>query len=1058
LGDKTFMKTLGIYDLHVPRLGCISGHRLAAPLQLMPFTPNQKVQLANDTTKVGMVEALGPLHSGIQYYKVFWGGEVGTRTVGELDLVPHTDQRSPHQLLEAGRLAGYPEFQRLITLQRLVREEPLRNNIYAFNASRTRFFPYQFKPLLKFLESGRHRLLICDEVGLGKTIEAGLILLELRARQSLRLVLVICPANLRHKWRLELKHRFGEDFAIMGAKEFRGFLEEYRERPDRVSLSGIVSLETVRTQSVAAQLEELDVAFDLVIVDEAHHLRNFGTAQRNAAEVVVRPAQSVVMLTATPVHLGQQNLFSLLNLLDEEDFPDQESSQQRFTDNEFIVQAQSAIARTEPDLDSALSFLEQAQGSRWLERRPLLRGIRDKIALIRNRTVNGKTGSILEILDIQRDLADLNLLGHILTRTRKRDVHEHVAIRRAQSREIAFSPQEQDFYDTVTELIRKENEQREEGAVISRWRLNTPQRRMASSLQGMVEYYREHFRGAASQPDEEDDLDWEPGDAVEELSEGALRRRLYKLVEQWPPDGPDGKYDALRDLLSRLGHSDRTPKVLIFATFKHTLRYIHRRLRADGFQSVLISGDTPMDERPEAIRRFREDENVGVLLSSRVGSEGLDFQFCSTMVNYDLPWNPMEVEQRIGRLDRIGQTAPSILIVNLWTLGTIEERILRRLYDRIGIFERSIGDLEAILGDVTQELQEQLLRATLNPEEAEAALERSVRVVQDRRAQLEKLEQSAARFVGADAFFDNEVAAIRSNRRFVTGEQLRRFLSDFLSYSAPGTRLEYDSAAKTGFLAPDEALRDFMRRSGRIGDLLNIAGAVGDRVAITFDAETAYQRPGVEFLSVVHPLIIAIAEHLHSGEAIGSAHHVALDTAALSEGFYFYFVYRIRIRAARSYAILEAVVLDSKLDCVLRAEEAERLLGEMVESGRSPDFPVEFEAGIVSRAVQIGEETLLTHLSKLKAAESVANEAFVEQRLASLRAFYEKAIRKKKELLDRGVADGRQERYLRMLRGHATRLESEFQLKAAELDNLRVVTTEHEPIAAGILEVARTSH
>jgi hypothetical protein len=128
------------------------------------------------------------------------------------------------------------------------------------------------------------------------------------------------------------------------------------------------------------------------------------------------------MLTATPVHLGQRNLFSLLNLLDEEDFPDQESAQQRFSDNEFIVQAQSAVSRRMPDFDAAISFLEQAQTSRWLERRPLLRAVRDKVSLIRHGLTAGSEPSVPAILDVQRDLAELNLLGHILTRTRKRDV------------------------------------------------------------------------------------------------------------------------------------------------------------------------------------------------------------------------------------------------------------------------------------------------------------------------------------------------------------------------------------------------------------------------------------------------------------------------------------------------------------------------------------------------------------------------------------------------------------------------------------------------------------
>jgi SNF2 family DNA or RNA helicase len=126
--------------------------------------------------------------------------------------------------LVSGKIDGYREFQRLMTCQRLIRDVPLDKNIYAFNASKTRFYPYQFKPLLKFLNSARHRLLIADEVGLGKTIEAGLILTEIRARQTTYRTLVVCPASLTQKWQSELDKRFGEKLEILTAKRFADFL------------------------------------------------------------------------------------------------------------------------------------------------------------------------------------------------------------------------------------------------------------------------------------------------------------------------------------------------------------------------------------------------------------------------------------------------------------------------------------------------------------------------------------------------------------------------------------------------------------------------------------------------------------------------------------------------------------------------------------------------------------------------------------------------------------------------------------------------------------------
>jgi ATP-dependent helicase HepA len=1022
----------------------------------MPFKLNDKVQSANDPTRIGLIESLGPMHGGQQFYQVFWGGALGTRTVGEFDLRPYRAVGSPSESLVAGLFGGYPEFQRLITLQRLIRDQPLRNNIYAFNASRTRFFPYQFKPLLKFLDSARHRLLVCDEVGLGKTIEAGLILLELRARQSVRLCLVVCPSNLCGKWRLELKQRFGEEFRVLGSSELRQFFDDYEDAPDRVTLSGIASLETLRTESIRTRLDDLSIPFDLVIVDEAHHLRNFGTNQREAVRALADAAQAMVMLTATPVHLGEENLFSLLNLLDDEDFPDQESAERRFADNEWIVQAQTAIARRTPDLQHAAMLLGMAASSPWLTQRPVLNAVRQKLEVLADEPNGVAPLDRQTLLDLQRDLSELNLLGHVLTRTRKRDVHDHVATRRAKAVELTFSAPEQEFYDAVTALIQKENEEREQGDIIAQWRLNTPQRRMASSIQGMVEFYRDE-EGIDANDDDPDDFSDVASRALNlsEVGTSEIRARLRALIRAWPADGPDAKYDCLKQVLRDLEHSDRVRKVLVFATFKHTIRYLERRLRADGIGVVAISGDTPIDERPHIITRFREQDGIQVLLSSRVGSEGLDFQFCSTLVNYDLPWNPMEVEQRIGRLDRIGQEAPSILIVNLWTKGTIEERILRRLYDRIGIFERSIGDLEAILGDVTAYLQEHLVRAAArNAEEAAEAAEQAARVIEQRRREIEALEASAARFVGVDTFFEEEVAAIKLRRRYVTGPQLYRFLADFLRNEAPRTRLGYNFDTHVGWLAPDEQLKAFLRGSGRIGEMLAIAGAVGGSLSITFDSQVAFRNPGMEFLSVVHPLIVAIAERYQAEPPPVAAQHVALATNQLPAGFYFFIVYRLRVQAARAFNSLEAVFLREDLTEACDAGGAEAVLGEMVERGETASAAVEVPADVAKRAVHEAERAFLRRLDRMRRVEEVSNAAFVEQRLASVRTYYEKNIEKKRQLLQRALEANRQERYLRMLKGQITRLEGELQERERELEQLRTVTMEHDEIAAGVLEVA----
>ena len=333
------------------------------------FKKGDEVQSASDPSRIGTVVEINEVHAGVQWYRVNFGS-AGRPKMPEPDLRPFIPDRSPGDNLVQGNIDGYQEFQRLITYQRLLREHPLRNNIYAFNASRTRLYHYQFKPLLKFLDSPKSRLLIADEVGLGKTIEAGLILTELRARQTVDRVLVVCPANLTDKWRMELRNRFGEEFRIMKAQAFREFLRDYEEYPVGTRLNGITSIETIRSKRILEELEALTPNFDLVIVDEAHHMRNFGRKQRKAGVVLNAGAESMLFLTATPIQLGNQDLFSLLNILDEEEFPDQYTAELRFQQNEPIIKAQTCVSQFPPKFSAAITFLKSIEEPALTRKKP----------------------------------------------------------------------------------------------------------------------------------------------------------------------------------------------------------------------------------------------------------------------------------------------------------------------------------------------------------------------------------------------------------------------------------------------------------------------------------------------------------------------------------------------------------------------------------------------------------------------------------------------------------------------------------------------------------------
>ena len=221
----------------------------------------------------------------------------------------------------------------------------------------------------------------------------------------------------------------------------------------------------------------------------------------------------------------------------------------------------------------------------------------------------------------------------------------------------------------------------------------------------------------------------------------ALIRRARDLT------GPDPKLDALRQVIrdkQRLANN----KLLLFSTFRHTLAYLVEGLAVEPIRLGLIHGDTPDEERRDLRHRFslpKEDPNsIDLLLSSEVGCEGLDFQFCDALVNYDLPWNPMRVEQRIGRIDRYGQKSDTVAIYNLVTPGTVDADIYERCLLRIGVFRQALGGSAEILGRITREIRDIAENQGLTEEERAARLQQladnEIRAVQEQ-ARLEE-EQS----------------------------------------------------------------------------------------------------------------------------------------------------------------------------------------------------------------------------------------------------------------------------------------------------------------------------
>lgn len=402
-------------------------------------------------------------------------------------------------LQETGREATYAEaaleLAETPTMPVLTRDEFLRELLlfkvdgqfsellYSFPASRTLFRVYQYKPVLKFLRSPDHRLLIADEVGLGKTIEAGIIYLELKARLRRMRTLVVCPSSLREKWRLELLSRFDEDFTILDSNGLRRLLQQYEKSGDATPIQAIVSLDLLKRYR--DDIEEQGIHFDLVIVDEAHHLRNENTKLYDLGETLSAQSDAMIFLTATPLHLGNPDLFNLLQLLRPSEYTHPWLFEQQIEPNRYINEAAKLFRQG--DLRKALEVIRLVEGlslGHQFADNPFYQEI---VEMLRRSNLSKR-----DIVKVQRRFLDLNVLAHVFTRTRKREIEEDAVIREVKTIAVRFSPAEREFYDRLTNQGRRLNQYDERWS--SSMRLIMRERQAASCLPAVVQALRKASR------------------------------------------------------------------------------------------------------------------------------------------------------------------------------------------------------------------------------------------------------------------------------------------------------------------------------------------------------------------------------------------------------------------------------------------------------------------------------------------------------------------------------------------------------------------------------------
>ena len=556
--------------------------------------------------------------------------------------------------------------------------------------------PHQHLPAAKLAGSPWRGLLIADEVGLGKTISAIRILRRLHAIGENGAVIIACPGSLKSKWKQELHHRGDIDAIVADSgRRLLSIVERIANGEPRVI---IVSHGILRRANTLERLMEIMPETMLTIIDEAHHCRNPRSRLHDAVQLLAMRSKKCVLMTATPVNLRDDELWVQLSLIAPDRWPTIEQFHRTMGPTRMLNDVLDGIAQSTPNLPRAIDrfrALEQTIGFTGDPR--LEKAI--ELALNENEwQLNRLENSRQKLADLVRSLRPLN---DLLVRTRKRDLDWHIASRKAVTLDVQLSTEEWRLYEAARRWARTLVQMRHPEGYVFDWALIVPERMASSCLPAFARHVLRQLRTQAREDFEENtDIEFDENVDLGDVEIRMLRRlgNLSELIEAAESLGAtDSKYEAFEAWLTTSLESDDEGGILLFSHFHATLEHLHERLNAAGFNSEIITGRTNMNERDNIRERFRTGE-IDILLSSEVGSEGLDQQHCHRLVNYDLPWNPMRIEQRIGRLDRFGQTAEEIEILNLAVEGTIDAAILHRLYHRIRIFEDALGMLDPLLG------------------------------------------------------------------------------------------------------------------------------------------------------------------------------------------------------------------------------------------------------------------------------------------------------------------------------------------------------------------------
>ncbi len=592
-------------------------------------------------------------------------------------------------------------------------------------------FPHQIKVINQVLGAYPSRFLLCDEVGLGKTIEACAVLKELSLQNIVNRAIIIVPANLVDQWWFELDSKFNLDFEVYDGPRVKELKAGYPGiNPWTLHPRILTSMHFLRRDENREALK--DVIFDMAIFDEAHHLRRYAggpdagiyrkTKNYDLGEIVCNRARVVLLLTATPMQLNPFELFSLIQLLDPSLFP----KYSHFMEFKDKLSHFNLVVRN-LDRFGKLNVFESKYTSGMINE--LLAGSKEFPGPESINDALVKRSPRLKAAIIEA-IKDRHLLSRILIRNKKRNVFQGFLPKRFTKIVLIVPTKEElEIYKAIrlyiTNVYQRSLEEKNSATgfvmVVFQRLLASSHVALRKTIQTRVATLREVQVKLLQQKVQVEAAAATMADAEYKKKMMDIAIRISAIDEDVPLLNDyhakltalktDSKASALVSLVTDMARVEKHPKVIVFTQFIRTLYYLKHVLETNvkDIYVGIFHGKLAKEEKDAEIDRFRSSTGkTSVLISTEAGGEGRNFQFCHVVVNYDLPWNPMKLEQRIGRVDRIGQDH-DVKIYNFALKDTVEEHIVSILSQRIGAFQEIVGELEPILVNVEDDIADAIL-------------------------------------------------------------------------------------------------------------------------------------------------------------------------------------------------------------------------------------------------------------------------------------------------------------------------------------------------------------